>query len=70
MPVASVKAGETPEADLTKEMTLKGNCDGADGGHQAIDVMAEAIQSVPKDAVQAAWGLSINSDGSLNVPSN
>lgn len=67
-----VKPNQKPEADLTEEMTLKGNCDGADGGHQAIDVMAEAIQSVPEDAVQAAWGedFSIDADGSLRVPSN
>lgn len=67
-----VKPNQKPEADLTEEMTLKGNCDGADGGHQAIDVMAEAIQSVPEDAVQAAWGkgFSISPDGSLSVPSN
>ena len=67
-----VKPNQKPEADLTNEMTLKGNCDGADGGHQAIDVMAEAIQSVPENAVQAAWGegFSIDADGSLIVPSN
>ena len=67
-----VKPNQKPEADLTNEMTLKGNCDGADGGHQAIDVMAEAIQSVPENAVQAAWGegFSIDADGSLSVPSN
>ena len=67
-----VKPNQKPEADLTNEMTLKGNCDGADGGHQAIDVMAEAIQSVPKDAVKAAWGegFSISEDGSLIVPNN
>lgn len=42
----------------------------ADGGKQAVDVMAEAIQSVPEDAVKAAWGegFSIGADGSLNVP--
>lgn len=67
-----VKPNQKPEAALTKEMKLKVNCDGADGGHQAIDVMAEAIQSVPEDAVQAAWGkgFSISPDGSLSVPSN
>ena len=67
-----VKPNQKPEADLTEKMTLKGNCDGADGGHQAIDVMAEAIQSVPEDAVQAAWGkgFSISPDGSLIVPGN
>lgn len=66
-----VEPNQMPAADLTKSsMTLKGNYDDADGGHQAIDVMAEAIQSVPEDAVQEAWGLSINPDGSLNVSSN
>ena len=67
-PVAPNRA---PVTNLTKSsMTLKGNYDDADGGNQAIDVMAEAIQSVPEAAVQAAWGenFSINEDGSLNVP--
>lgn len=63
-----VEPNQKPEVELTKEMPLKGNCDGADGGHQAIDVMAEAIQSVPQDAVQAAWGLSIDKNGNLIVP--
>ena len=31
----------------------------ADGGHQAIDVMAEAIQSMPERAVGEAWGVTI-----------
>lgn len=52
-----VKPNQKPEAALTKEMKLKVNCDGADGGHQAIDVMAEAIQSTPAKAVKEAWGV-------------
>lgn len=65
-----VKAGDKPATNLTDRMTLKGNYDDADGGRQAIDVMAEAIQSVPQAAVQDAWGqnFSINPDGSLKVP--
>lgn len=63
-----VAPGEKPEANLTDSMTLTGSYTDADGGKQAIDVMAEAIQSVPGDAVKAAWGFSINADGSLNVP--
>lgn len=63
-----VEPNQMPAADLTKEMTLKGNYDDADGGHQAIDVMAEAIQSVPEAAVEAAWGLSIDTNGNLIVP--
>lgn len=67
-----VEPNQKPEANLTDSMTLKDAYTDADGGHQAIDVMAEAIQSVPEAAVQDAWGqnFSINADGSLNVPSN
>lgn len=56
---------------LADAITLAAYTD-PDGGHQAIDVMAEAIQSVPEDAVKAAWGngFSINADGSLAVPQN
>ena len=65
-----VTAGQTPAANLTDSMTLNGAYDDADGGKQAIDVMAEAIQSVPAQAVGQAWGegFSIANDGSLNVP--
>lgn len=65
-PVAPEKK---PEADLISSITLESYTD-VDGGHQAIDVMAEAIQSVPEAAVNAAWGegFSISADGSLNVP--
>lgn len=68
-----VKAGDKPATNLTKSsMTLTENYPDADGGRQAIDVMAEAIQSVPQAAVEAAWGkdFKINTDGSLIVPSN
>lgn len=65
-----VAPGDKPATKLTDSMTLTESYDDADGGHQSIDVMAEAIQSVPEDAVKAAWGagFSINADGSLNVP--
>ena len=44
----------------------------ADGGKQVVEVMAEAIQSVPEAAVKDAWGtgFSIDANGKLNVPSN
>lgn len=64
-----VKAGDKPATNLTKSsMTLTENYPDADGGRQAIDVMAEAIQSVPEAAVKAAWGLSIDANGNLSVP--
>ena len=67
-----VAPGKKPETNLTDSMTLTGSYTDADGGKQAVDVMAEAIQSVPQDAVKAAWGegFSIGTDGSLIVPNN
>ncbi len=38
-----------------------------DGGKQVIEVMAEAIQALPSNAVQEAWGIEVNSDGSLTL---
>ena len=67
-----VAPGDKPATKLTDSMTLTENYDDADGGHQSIDVMAEAIQSVPEAAVKAAWGtgFSIGTDGRLIVPAN
>ena len=63
---------ESPKTNLTDSMKLVGSYDDADGGKQVIEVMAEAIQSVPENAVKAAWGagFSIGADGSLIVPDN
>lgn len=59
-----------PENALISSINLTEKYIDADGGRQAIDVMAEAIQSVPEAAVKAAWGedFSITDDGSLRVP--
>ena len=67
-----VAPNQKPETNLADSMTLIGSYMDTDGGKQAIDVMAEAIQSVPEDAVKAAWGagFSIDADGSLIVPGN
>lgn len=58
MPVAP---GKKPQTDLIESITLETYND-ADGGYQAIDVMAEAIQSAPAQAVGEAWGVSISGD--------
>ena len=55
-----VAAGGKPATNLTETMTLTSSYSDADGGHQAIDVMAEAIQSAPAQAVGQAWGVSIS----------
>lgn len=67
-----VDPGTKPAAALISSITLTGSYTDADGGKQVIEVMAEAIQSVPEDAVKAAWGagFSISADGSLIVPGN
>ncbi|MDD6320076.1 MAG: hypothetical protein PUA63_04340 [Oscillospiraceae bacterium] len=41
-------------------ITLTGSYPDADGGKQVIEVMAEAIQSEPADAVGQSWGVSIS----------
>ena len=53
-----VKPGKTPENCLLTEYTLQ-EYDDADGGKQVIEVMAEAIQSEPAQAVGEAWGVTI-----------
>ena len=56
----------SPENALISSITLTGSYNDADGGHQAIDVMAEAIQSEPARAVGQAWGVTI-SQGSVTT---
>lgn len=66
-----VAPGEMPETNLANSITLEGSYKDADGGHQSIDVIAEAIQAGPEAAVQAAWGnnFSIKANGELSVTS-
>lgn len=52
-----VAPGVSPAANLTDSMTLTGSYTDADGGKQVIEVMAEAIQSVPANAVVSAWNV-------------
>ena len=54
-----VEPNKKPEADLISSITLESYTD-ADGGKQVIEVMAEAIQSVPDTAVKDAWGVTIS----------
>lgn len=54
-----VAPGKEPAANLADRMTLEKSYKDADGGKQALDVMAEAIQSAPEKAVGEAWGVTI-----------
>lgn len=65
-----VAPGATPAANLAEAIELVKDYADADGGHQSIDVIAEAIQAGPEAAVKAAWGagFSIDTNGNLVVP--
>lgn len=60
-----------PHTNLADRMTLEKSYkdEDADGGKQALDVMAEAIQSAPEKAVADAWGVKI-APGSVTVAGN
>ena len=60
VPVAS---GNNPEKPLIDEISLKASYEDADGGKQVIEVMAEAVQAAPQDAVHNAWGVDIQENG-------
>lgn len=64
-----VAPGKKPAANLADCMTLEKSYKDADGGKQALDVMAEAIQSTPEKAVADAWGVKI-APGSVTVAGN
>lgn len=63
-----VAPGKQPAYDLigASGIELEDAYTDADGGKQVIEVMAEAIQSVPDKAVNQAWGVSI-SQGSVTA---
>ena len=61
-----VAPNQKPETNLTDSMTLIGSYMDTDGGKQVIEVMAEAIQSSPAEAVGTAWGVTI-SEGSVTA---
>lgn len=63
-----VAPGATPEANLIEEITLTGSYNDADGGKQVIEVMAEAIQAEPADAVHNAWGVYIQNGDVVTHP--
>lgn len=62
-----VKPNETPDVPLIGAIgiTLNSYTD-TDGGKQVIEVMAEAIQSVPATAVQQAWNVTVAEDGTIS----
>ena len=64
-----VAKDDKPAKDLIGSIKLNAGYDDADGGKQVIEVMAEAIQSEPAEAVGEAWGVTI-STGSVTDYNN
>lgn len=60
-----VAAGASPAAKLINSLALTGSYSDADGGKQVIEVMAEAIQSVPTSVVAEKWNVTVDSNGTL-----
>ena len=54
-----VAPGQQPKPPLIDSLTLTGSYSDADGGKQALEIMAEAIQSAPEEAAGQAWGVTI-----------
>ena len=54
-----VAPGGKPSADLISSITLEDPYTDADRGKQVIEVMAEAIQSSPAEAVGESWNVTI-----------
>lgn len=50
---------DQPANSLIDSITLTSKYSDSDGGKQVIEVMAEAIQSVPAEAIGSSWGVSI-----------
>lgn len=64
-----VAPGATPADSLAEVIKLTEDYTDVDGGHQSIDVIAEAIQAGPEAAVKAAWGDNFSMSGdNLVVP--
>ena len=62
-----VAPGETPAADLigNRGITLVEYTD-ADGGRQVVEVIAEAIQSVPTSVVKDMWKVNVSEAGTIS----
>lgn len=58
-----VAPGASPAADLAESIKLT-SYDDVDGGKQVIEVMAEAIQSLPESTVADTWNVTVT-DGKI-----
>lgn len=65
---APVAAGQETKILFTSCSPVEGRA--PEGYHLVVEVLASAIQSKPADAVTAAWPVTVNTDGTLNVGGN
>lgn len=65
-----VAAGASPAANLINSLALTSSYSDADGGKQVIEVMAEAIQSVPTSVVADTWNVTVDTNGTLTKGGN
>lgn len=61
-----VEPGASPATNLISSIELTGSYSDADGGKQVIEVMAEAIQSVPTSVVTDNWKVTVAADGTIS----
>ena len=57
--MATITTAPTPWPPVSSPKPLTGSYNDADGGKQALEIMAEAIQSAPEEAAGQAWGVTI-----------
>lgn len=63
-----LKGNASTEEPLIKEAeVLKASVGYTKGYQMNLQVMAQAIQAEPKDAVESAWNVTVGEDGNLNV---
>lgn len=54
--------------DTTPNLIDKATCTVPEGAAlMDLEVVAQGIQSTPKDAVEEAWGVTVNADGNLSI---
>lgn len=63
-----VAAGKSPAQKLISGEGIKlVEYDDADGGRQVVEVVADAIQSSPADAVKQAWNVNVSDAGVISL---
>lgn len=54
-------------SNLVENVKQADNATVPDGYKLSVEIITQTIQAQPKDAVESAWGVAVNDDGTLNV---